>query len=292
MLVSSIVTRSAARRIEPPPVQGERLAETILVPIDVDDDPAITRLAARLAMAKGGQVLIGAVATSRDQIDTARSHVQAAEQTASAVGAEAASVVRVDTFAAAALAAIAAEHGVTLVVTGWHRAALGAEVILGGRVSTSSHSPTCPLLAVLHARGDYGRVVLALDGADLDERLRPNAISRSRPSASPAAGVRGRVLVIAPDEKAAQDVAKRVGEGTETLVDRRSRREAVAAVAREDDLVVVPARSDGQPMPRDAVALASLPAGCSTAVPIRPHAAATLVTGTSTPFASRADLPE
>ena len=153
VLASSIVTRSAARRIQPPPVEGERLAETIFVPIDVDDDPAITRLAARLAMAKGGHVLIGAVATSRDQLDDARDHAQAAEQVASAVGAEAASVVRVDTFAAAAIAAIVAEHGVTLVVTGWRRAALGAEVILGGRPARPRRaSADVPVLAVLTAR--------------------------------------------------------------------------------------------------------------------------------------------
>ncbi|MBM2822608.1 MAG: cation:proton antiporter, partial [Thermoleophilia bacterium] len=64
VLVSSIVTRAAARRIEPPLVQGERLAETIFVPTDVVDDPAVVRLAARLAMAKGGNVLVGAVAAT------------------------------------------------------------------------------------------------------------------------------------------------------------------------------------------------------------------------------------
>ena len=46
VLVSSIVTRSAARRIDPPRVQGERLAETIFVPVDVVDDPEVVELAA------------------------------------------------------------------------------------------------------------------------------------------------------------------------------------------------------------------------------------------------------
>src|SRR6185503_3310277 len=64
VLVSSIVTRSAARRIDPPKVQGERLAETIFVPVDVVDDPEVVALAARMAMAKGGTVLVGAVAAT------------------------------------------------------------------------------------------------------------------------------------------------------------------------------------------------------------------------------------
>ncbi len=73
VLVSSIVTRSAARRIEPPAVQGERLAETIFVPVDVVDDAAVVEIAARLAMAKGGNVLVGAVAgAAGDQLESAR----------------------------------------------------------------------------------------------------------------------------------------------------------------------------------------------------------------------------
>jgi Kef-type K+ transport system membrane component KefB len=45
VLASSLITRSAARRIDPPPVQGERLAENVFVPVDVVDDPAVVRLA-------------------------------------------------------------------------------------------------------------------------------------------------------------------------------------------------------------------------------------------------------
>jgi Kef-type K+ transport system membrane component KefB len=64
VLVSSIVTRSAARRIDPPRVQGERLAETIFVPVDVVDDPEVVELAGRMAMSKGGTVLVGAVSAT------------------------------------------------------------------------------------------------------------------------------------------------------------------------------------------------------------------------------------
>ena len=94
VLVSSIVTRSAARRIEPPPVQGERLAENVFVPVDVVDDPAVVRLAARLAMAKGGTVLVGAVAAaSGSQLEAARARAREAENIAVAAGAEASSVM-------------------------------------------------------------------------------------------------------------------------------------------------------------------------------------------------------
>jgi hypothetical protein len=49
-----------------------------------------------------------------------------------------------------------------------------------------------------------------------------------------------------------------------------------------------PARSRVAVLHPDAVAAASLPVGCTVAVPVRPHAAATLVGGTSTLVGSRA----
>jgi hypothetical protein len=52
--------------------------------------------------------------------------------------------------------------------------------------------------------------------------------------------------------------------------------------------VLMPARPGGSPLHRDAVAVASLPVGCSVGVPTRPHATAGLVTGTPTLVGSRA----
>lgn len=289
VLASSLITRSAARKVEPPAVEGERLAENLFVPVDIVDDPAVTRLAARLAMAKGGNVLVGAIAAaSGEQLEEARARARSAEQVASAVGAEASSVVRVDISAASGLAAIVAEHDVTLVVTGWRKAALAADVVLGGQNVDLVALADVPVLAVLTAGDDYRRVVLALDEADVDTRHAGERDLAVAVASVAAAGARGRVLVIAPDEAAARKVAGHLGEDAETVVDARPRRDAVAAVAREDDLVLVPGRSGGSPLHRDAVALASLPVGCTVAVPTRPHSAAAFVSGTPTLVGSRA----
>ncbi|HJS48724.1 MAG TPA: cation:proton antiporter [Gaiellaceae bacterium] len=289
VLVSSLVTRSAARRIEPPPVQGERLAENVFVPVDVVDDPLVVRLAARLAMAKGGNVLVGAVAAAPgSQLDAARARARAAEGAASAVGAEVSSVVRVDTSAATALAAIAAEHEATLIVTGWRKAAAAADVLLGGQDVDLVALADVPVLAVLTARDDYRRVVLALDENDLDVRRAAERDLATAIAGVAAAGVRGRVLVVAPVAESAREVAGLLGDDAEIVVDPRSRREAVADVAREDDLVLIPARTGGSPLHRDAVVLASLRVGCSVAVATRPHATAGLVTGTPILVGSRA----
>lgn len=283
VLVSSIVTRSAARRIEPPPVQGERLAENVFVPIDVIDDPAVVRLAARLAIAKGGTVLVGAVAAaSGGQLEAARARAKAAEDAALAVGAEASSVVRVDTSEGSALAAIVAEHEATLVVTGWQKAALAADVMLGGQNVDLIALTDVPVLALLAAHGDYRRVVLALDESDLDERRGAELNLAVAIAGIAAAAARGRALVVAPDAEKGQEIAGLIGAGAEFVLDASSRREAVEAMAREDDLVLIPARPGGSPMHRDAIAIASLSVGCSVGVPTRPHASAGLVTGTAT----------
>ena len=177
---------------------------------------------------------------------------------------------------------------VTLVVTGWRKAALAADVVLGGQNVDLVALADVPVLAVLTARDEYKRVVLALDEADLDTRHAGELDLAVAVASVAAAGARGRVLVIAPDEAAAREVAGHLGEDVETLVDARPRRDAVAAVAREDDLLLVPARSGGSPLHRDAVALASLPVGCTVAVPTRPHSAAALASGTPTLVGSRA----
>ena len=155
VLASSIVTRNAVRRIEPPAIQGERLAENVFVPVDVVDDPAVVEFAARLAMAKGGSVLVGAVAAGPGrQLEAARARADAAERQVAGLGAEASSVVRIDASEAAALSAIVAEHDVSLMVTGWRRAAVAADVVLGGQDIDLVALADVPVLAVLAARGE------------------------------------------------------------------------------------------------------------------------------------------
>ncbi len=56
----------------------------------------------------------------------------------------------------------------------------------------------------------------------------------------------------------------------------------MAAIARPDDLVLMPSRPGGSPLPPDAAVVASLPVGCSVGVPARPHSTTGLVTGSST----------
>ena len=71
------------------------------------------------------------------------------------MGGEASSVVRVNPSEASAIAAMVAENGVTLMVTGWKRAAVAADVVLGGQRIDLVALADVPVLAVLAARGQY-----------------------------------------------------------------------------------------------------------------------------------------
>jgi len=287
VLASSIVTRNAARRIDPPRVQGERLAETVFVPIDVVDDPAVVELAARMAMAKGGTVLIGAVAAAPGSpLEAARGRAEAAERLVLGLGGEAASIVRVNSSEASAVAAMVAEHGVTLVVTGWRRAAVAADVVLGGQRIDLVALADVPVLAVLAARGQFRRVVLAFDRADLEQHVAERDLAIAVAIVAGAAA-RERVVVVLPEGVDPDLLARFAAAGAEVVEDGRQRLAAVEAVAGDGDLVLVPSRPGRSQLPRDAGAIAALPVGCSVAVPTRPHAGAGLVTGTGTLVGSR-----
>ncbi len=287
VLVSSIVTRNAARRIDPPRVQGERLAETIFVPVDVVDDPEVVELAARMAMAKGGTVLVGAVAaTAGSQLNSARGRAEAAVRQVLGLGGEASSVVRVNTSETSAIAAMVAENSVTLMVTGWRRAAVAADVVLGGQRIDLVALADVPVLAVLAARGEYRRVVLALDREDVSHHLAERDLAIAMTIVA-AAAVRGGAVVVAPEGTDPDVLARLAAGGAEVVEDPRPRRDAVAAIVGASDLVLVPARPGRSPLHRDATAIAALPAGCSVAVPTRPRAGAGLVTGTATLVGSR-----
>jgi hypothetical protein len=237
-------------------------------------------------MAKGGSLVVGAVAPAAGtQLAVARARAEEAERAAAAVGVEAEAAVQVGTSLVDALVGLAAEHDATMVVTGWHKGA--ADAALGGRDLDLVALADTPVLAVLGAGGDVHRVLLALDRRDLDARRTAERALAVAVAGIAAGATRGNAVVVAPDDAAAREIAALIGGGADVVVDGRSRREAVEAIARADDLVVMPTRPGGPPFHRDAVAVASLAVGCTVAVPARAHTAATLVTGTPVLVGSR-----
>jgi hypothetical protein len=238
-------------------------------------------------MAKGGNVLVGAIAPAGGApLEAAREQAETVAREISAHGAEASTIVRVDTSEAVALAAIVAEHRVSLVIAPWRRAALAVDAVFGSEVLDLVALADVPVLGVVSAGGsEPRRVVLALDRADLSADA-PRGLAIACASLI-AAAVRGRAVILAPEGETVNDLAQLVSDDAELVVDGRSRAAAVAAIAREGDVVVLPARSGHSPLPRDAAVVAALPVECAVLVPTRPHAGASVVTGTATLVGSR-----
>jgi hypothetical protein len=195
-------------------------------------------------------------------------------------------VVRIDASEAAALSAIVAEHGVSLMVTEWKRAAVAADVVLGGQDLDLVALSDVPVLTVLAARGERRRVVLALDSEDLAAHGGERDLALAAGTVA-AAAARGRAVLLGPDADAFRELARLVGDAAEVVEDPRPRRNAVAAFVRDDDFVLMPARAGRSSLPRDAALVAGLPVACSVAVATRPRAGAGLVTGTATLVGSR-----
>jgi hypothetical protein len=240
-------------------------------------------------MAKGGNVIVGAVAVTRGpELAAARSRAESAEASAAATGAETHTAVRLDPSVADGLAAIVAEHEASLVVIGWRRAALAADIVLGGQSADLIALAEVPVLAVSAGQSDFRRVVLALDRHDLDARQVVERDLATAVAAIAAAAARGRVLVLAPDAEAGREIGRLVDDDAEVVIDPRPRRDALASILEADDLVIMPARLGASPFHRDAAAVASLPVGCSVGVPVRPRATAGYVHATATMVAGRA----
>ena len=232
-------------------------------------------------------MLVGAVATTPGhQLDSARGRAEAAVKQVLGMGGEASSVVRVDPSEASAIAAMVAENGVSLVVTGWKRAAVAADVVLGGQRIDLVALADVPVLAVLAARGEFHRVVLALDGDDVSRHLAERDLAIAVTIVVARGGARPRRGRRPGGRRSGRRRKLRAG-GAEVVEDPRPRRDAVAAIVVETDLVLVPSRPGRSPLHRDAAAIAALPVGCSVAVPTRPHVGAGLVTGTTTLVGSR-----
>jgi hypothetical protein len=128
-------------------------------------------------------------------------------------------------------------------------------------------------------------VILALDRADLGaDAQRDLAVACAAIAASAA---RGEAVLVVPDKESGSLHAALVSDDVEVVVDARPRATVVAEIARADDFVLLPSRPGATPLPRDAAAIAALPVECSVAVPTRPHAGASIVTGTATLVGSR-----
>lgn len=171
-LVSSATATRAAPRVTIPAHREEPLGRTVVVPVaNPDSAGSLIRFAALLAGPDSGTVVpvnVLSFDASRAEVDEHRRLTEGAEAVALRHGAEARSVVRVDSTPTAGILHTIVEHGATAMLVGWkgytdRRTGFFGSVIDG----LISHSPVP--VAVCHPGVDeeVHRIVLSVTHHDL-----------------------------------------------------------------------------------------------------------------------------
>jgi Kef-type K+ transport system membrane component KefB len=247
VLVTLVIAPLGTARFAPGVRVGEqrqrRLGELVLVPVTDDTTGSRARLAAGLARADGGVVVLVAVAGTADEavLADARRRLQETAQEVSALGAEAETVLRVDDSVPAAVLRVAGERSASSVVSGFTGAARARDALFGSADEELVTASTLPVLAVLPGGEAPRRVVLALSSDDLRPGRRHDLETAVAAARGLARALGGDAVVLAPEPEAARAVVSSLERAPVQGYD-GDRLAAVDREAEPGDVVVVPSR--------------------------------------------------
>ena len=149
VVIASIATARAASKIDPPPIDPDKLFETIVVTSDPVQGPALGQLAGRIASAHGGAVLAVAAAApdaTGEALADARGRAKRVEEAAASVGAEVELLVRQGSSPAELFAGLVAERQATVVIASLNQVLGFAQLLLGGQGSELAGVGDAPFL--------------------------------------------------------------------------------------------------------------------------------------------------
>lgn len=280
MLGTLLITAVVAERVGPgiprPSRRLGRLGDQLVVSVaNPESAEPLMRLATRLASPDHGRILavnIVAFEASADEIDDRRAIVAKAEQTALGFGAEAASMVRVDSSPTAGmLHSIVETHG-TIVLLGWKGYASRREHFFGGVIDNMlPRLPVPALLCRMQGDGKFARVVLSLARGDLGpagQASRELALEVAQRLAR-AAGV--PLVVISHDDAPMLRSWVTEGHVDDVEIDARTAAEALIERSSPTDLIVIGASPLRPGLGHNAEQVAAATAGRQlvVAVPLR-----------------------
>lgn len=242
-IISSVLASRYAPRTKRPDRKPPALGETVVVPVA---NPAtagpLMSIAGLLAAQDSGKVLAVSVLgfeADRDALDEHRSAIEDAEQEALARGAEASSVVRIDSSASEGVLHTIVENDGSSVLLGWKGYANAREHFFGGIIDSVLAHVDVPAMVCRTSDEPIRRVVLPLSSPDLtpagmyDLRFTCSVVSRI------ARELEVPVLVIA---EVTDDRFGQMLEGVadlEYLHEDGTRGSVLREQCREGDLVVV-----------------------------------------------------
>jgi Kef-type K+ transport system membrane component KefB/nucleotide-binding universal stress UspA family protein len=251
ILVTCVVASVSAARVAPRlprPHRARDLGELVVVPIaNPDTAPRLMRLASAFARADGGLVvplIVVPHAADPQLLVRARELDGEVLTIAQSAGAEARSVLRIDTSAEAGIAHTLVEQQGSLLVLGWKGDSGRADTLFGGVTDRVVATSTVPTVVARHRDAVTRRVLVLVDASVLAPAGRPAVQLAVRTAAVVARDLGVPVQVVTNQQDAT--LTEVVGRHLTLAValDPRPRPALADALARDDDVVVLPAIAD------------------------------------------------
>jgi Kef-type K+ transport system membrane component KefB/nucleotide-binding universal stress UspA family protein len=269
VVAPAVAARYATRLPRPAPVRD--LGDVVVVPIaNPESAGRLMRIASAFVHADGGLVVPLMVVppdTDAEGFTAIRDLDARVLRMAQSAGAEARSVVRIDTTPEAGISHTVVEHHASLLVMGWKGGSTRRDARFGGIIDGVLSRTSVPTLVLLDGNQPFDRLLLIVDESVMNPAGAPAldlAVEAARLLAK-ASGTSVRVVT----NRRERDLDRLVRQRLDVDVDHDVRRRSilVRACATPQDLIVVPAIGDEQSLRAVAgrVALAA-PTGASVLV--------------------------
>jgi Kef-type K+ transport system membrane component KefB/nucleotide-binding universal stress UspA family protein len=246
-LASSYVGSRYVAHLERPARRPPTLGETIVVPIaNPDTAGPLVDIAGLLAAQDSGKVLAVNVLgyeASADELDEHREATENAEQKALSRGADASSLVRIDSTPTEGVLHTVVENNATLLVLGWKGYANAREHFFGGVIDAVLRQVKVPALVCRPGQDErITRIVLVVTRSDLTPagRLDLDLSSRVAVRLAREAGVPLLIMSQVEDQRL-QEIVTESGDArdVELLVDSRRPTDFLTELSRPGDLIIV-----------------------------------------------------
>lgn len=251
ILVTSVVSSAAATRYAtrlPTPERERDFGEVVVVPVaNPETAPRLMGLASAFARADAGVVVPVMVAQSESdthELEQLRQLDVRVLEVAQSAGAEARSVLRIDTSPDLGIAHTIVEQRASLLVIGWNGASARRGARFGGVIDPVLERTNIPTVVTFEGDRRPSRLLVVVDESVMTPRGRV-ALGLALDTASHVARdyeVPIEVLGNVDEPRVAQMVTERIG--VPMAVDLRRRSILVKEFARPDDVVVLPTLGD------------------------------------------------
>ncbi|MFA9431706.1 cation:proton antiporter [Egicoccus sp. AB-alg2] len=252
IVVTCLVAPAVAGRaapLLPRPEVARDLGEVVVVPLaNPATAPRLMRVASAFARADGGLVvplMVVPSETDRERLREVRELDAEVVAVAQSAGAEARSVLRIDVSTDAGIAHTVVEQQASLLVMGWKGGTDRHGALFGGVIDRVLSRSFLPMLLVREGTERVQRVLVVVDDSISSPAGGP-ALELALESARLLAREAGGVPVAVVSQEADGRVDRRVREHLDVEVahDGRRRSIVVKALARPEDLIVVPTIAD------------------------------------------------